>query len=109
VRAEAQDMFGLGSREAVLAALVRGESRGFGAPAPAEDVADALGRVVPHGTVAVVPAGRVDLTLPAAPERTLGALEERATTAAFALGWSRDPRPTGESAGGALRFVPVSP
>ena len=32
VRAEADDMFGLGSREAVLAALARGHGRGFGAP-----------------------------------------------------------------------------
>ncbi len=35
VRAEAQDMFGLGAREAVLAALTADDGRGFGGTVPA--------------------------------------------------------------------------
>lgn len=50
VRPEATDMFGLGAREAVLAALGPSDSaavrRGFGAPAAAEEVAGALRTVL---------------------------------------------------------------
>jgi coenzyme F420-0:L-glutamate ligase / coenzyme F420-1:gamma-L-glutamate ligase len=45
IRDEATDMFGYGAREAVMHALLADEHRGFGAPAPAEVVADALTRL----------------------------------------------------------------
>ena len=56
VRDEAHDMFGLGAREAVLAARHRrpGRARGFGAPAPAPTLAGDAGR----GLVGPPPAGR---------------------------------------------------
>lgn len=107
VRPEAQDMFGLGSREAVLQALLREDTRGFGEPAAPEDLAAALSQALPGAAVAPA-AGETLVTLPAVPdggERRAGALEERATTLAFALGWRRTP---GE-AGAALRFRPVRP
>jgi coenzyme F420-0:L-glutamate ligase/coenzyme F420-1:gamma-L-glutamate ligase len=54
VRPEATDMFGLGSREAVLRAL-EGDlaaASGFGSPAPASDVADAIaGTLITVATV----------------------------------------------------------
>lgn len=46
VRAEEEDLFGLGAREAVLVALsAEGPVRGFGAPATADELAAALARV----------------------------------------------------------------
>lgn len=90
VRAESHDMFGLGAREAVLAALRADAAsvRGFGAPATARVVAHHLGVLV-DGEVLVAggaPA-TVDVPLPSVDERALGRLEARLTAAAFALGW----------------------
>jgi coenzyme F420-0:L-glutamate ligase / coenzyme F420-1:gamma-L-glutamate ligase len=94
VRAESHDMFGLGAREAVLAALTEDVSaaRGFGAPAAARVVAEHLGALV--DTAVRVGAGTpvtVDVLLPPVDERTLGRLEARLTAAAFALGWRVSP------------------
>jgi coenzyme F420-0:L-glutamate ligase / coenzyme F420-1:gamma-L-glutamate ligase len=109
VRPEAQDMFGLGSREAVLESLLRREARGFGGPAAAYDVAEDLSRVAPEATVSVDAAGdRLEVVLPALGERALGALEERVRALAFALGWSPS-GPHGESEAGRLRFAPTAP
>jgi len=90
IRAEAHDMFGLGAREAVLAAVGGDTSalRGFGAPAGAELVARCLGAL--SDTEAEVVGGtppRVDVPLPDGDDRALGRLEARLTTAAFGLGW----------------------
>jgi coenzyme F420-0:L-glutamate ligase/coenzyme F420-1:gamma-L-glutamate ligase len=69
VRPEADDMFGLGAREAVVRALAGGSdaARGFGRPAPAADLAAALAEVLGPAGVAVVaddlvtcPSGRTD-------------------------------------------------
>jgi coenzyme F420-0:L-glutamate ligase/coenzyme F420-1:gamma-L-glutamate ligase len=114
VRAEEQDMFGLGSRESVLHALLRDEGRGFGQPASAEDVAAALERVLPEATVAAAGDGHaVEVTLPAEAEagpRRLGAVAERAKTIGFALGWRPSPDRAGVHGDGpVLRFVPVHP
>ena len=61
VRPEAEDMFGLGAREAVLGALTGGSDavRGFGRPAPAADLAAALAEVLGPARVAVVADGHV--------------------------------------------------
>jgi coenzyme F420-0:L-glutamate ligase / coenzyme F420-1:gamma-L-glutamate ligase len=88
VRPEGQDMFGLGAREAVLAALRAEQSRGFGAPAPAAELADALARCGVAGVtgVEVVDAGQV--------RAALGGSDAQRWTApgllriaAFAFGW----------------------
>lgn len=91
VREETLDMFGLGAREAVLAALAADPAgrRGFGSAAPAEEAAGLLGGVA--GTaVRVGPedeeAGLV-VPLPELEPRALGRWEARVAAAAFALGW----------------------
>jgi coenzyme F420-0:L-glutamate ligase / coenzyme F420-1:gamma-L-glutamate ligase len=109
VRPEAQDMFGLGSREAVVESLLRRDARGFGEPVAAYDVAAALGRVAPGATVSVsTSSDRVEVVLPALDDRRLGALEERTQVLAFALGWRRD-GPEGESTARSLGFAPGAP
>ncbi len=87
VRAESEDMFGLGAREAVVAALLAEDARGFGAPAPAHELAAALtaagsGRVdVRQDDEGVVV---VDLE---GDDHELGGLEARMHATAFAHGW----------------------
>lgn len=92
-RDEAHDMFGLGAREAVVHALARQEVRGFGAPAPATDLATALADLLPGARVSLAGdtgADGVRVSLPGtADERTRGAWEERARTVAFGHGWTR--------------------
>jgi coenzyme F420-0:L-glutamate ligase/coenzyme F420-1:gamma-L-glutamate ligase len=114
VRPQSQDMFGLGAREAVLTALGRVDGRGFGNAANVDELVAAFGHVLPEATTTPSSFGAaVQVDLPAATvvgERRLGALEERATTVAFGLGWRRTPE--GEDArqqGARLRFVPASP
>jgi coenzyme F420-0:L-glutamate ligase/coenzyme F420-1:gamma-L-glutamate ligase len=88
VRAEREDMFGLGAREAVLRALLGDprDLRGFGEPADAEALVGLLGTVAEGGVVdrdgAVV---RVDLSR--LDVWTAGRVGSRVTAAAFALGW----------------------
>lgn len=102
VRDEADDMFGLGAREAVLAALLREDGRGFGTAVPAADLAAALGALLPRAVVAVDDDDLVAVTGIAAagdPAR------ERATVLAFALGWQASP-PEGQEP---LRFRRATP
>jgi coenzyme F420-0:L-glutamate ligase / coenzyme F420-1:gamma-L-glutamate ligase len=101
VRPEAQDMFGLGAREAVLAALLGEEFRGFGAPSTADDLVTQLSALVPTD-VEVTAAGTVRAGLPGA-ERERGSAEVLLRTAAFALGWRVEPA-LGNVA--SLMFVP---
>jgi coenzyme F420-0:L-glutamate ligase / coenzyme F420-1:gamma-L-glutamate ligase len=77
VRAAGEDMFGLGSREAVVAALSRRDQFAFGSAAAAADVVRALDQC---GLPAVETADRVEVT--AAPG------DERVAALAFAHGWS---------------------
>lgn len=108
VRPEAHDMFGLGSREAVMHALLREDGRGFGAHASAEDLAGALSRAVPVLDLSVSHDGdRLEARLAeTGDERKAGAAEERAAAVAFAHGWAR----TGDEGRDAvLSFVPASP
>lgn len=114
VRPEAQDMFGLGSREAVLHALLRDDPRGFGAPATAEELVSVLEQVLPGATAALGSGrDRVEVTLPAVSERDerrLGALEERAAVVAFGMGWRRTPDPGDSRVDGArLLFLSAAP
>ncbi|MGZ4494265.1 MAG: coenzyme F420-0:L-glutamate ligase [Nocardioides sp.] len=101
LRPEEQDMFGLGAREAVLAALAgdRSALRGFGAPAAVPVAAEHLRALAPG---AEVTEGDGLLTVSAdAPEDAA-----RLTAAAFALGWlpaAHPPEP------GVLRFAPGLP
>jgi coenzyme F420-0:L-glutamate ligase len=108
VRPESQDMFGLGAREAVLAAVRGEEDRGFGGPAPAADLADALARcgIAGVGEVEVVDANRVRarLTGPGAGRRAAEALLR---TGAFAFGWRAAPAP--DSAPDEVSFTRASP
>jgi coenzyme F420-0:L-glutamate ligase/coenzyme F420-1:gamma-L-glutamate ligase len=90
VRPEVADMFGLGTREAVLQALGDGPAvgRGFGAPAPVEELVAALESVL-GGAAAIGrlpgPAVTVD---PLDPDpRAQGRTEARAEAVARAHGW----------------------
>jgi coenzyme F420-0:L-glutamate ligase/coenzyme F420-1:gamma-L-glutamate ligase len=86
VREEAGDMFGLGSREAVLAAL-QDHATGFGAASPAEALLDAASAL---GLVGVVgdDDGTVEVPLPDDP-RAAGRAEARLEALARAHGWVR--------------------
>ncbi|MGA8995690.1 MAG: coenzyme F420-0:L-glutamate ligase, partial [Nocardioidaceae bacterium] len=55
VRDEAEDLFGLGAREAVLAALDGTEGRGFGGPCTATELVDRLRRLAGPGTTVEPP------------------------------------------------------
>jgi coenzyme F420-0:L-glutamate ligase/coenzyme F420-1:gamma-L-glutamate ligase len=104
-RPERGDMFGLGAREAVLAALRAEDARGFGAPCPVEELVAQLSAVV--GRAGVV---RLQESVPTArltgSDLERGAAGARLEAAAFALGWptrrdAQDP--------GLLRFGPRAP
>jgi coenzyme F420-0:L-glutamate ligase/coenzyme F420-1:gamma-L-glutamate ligase len=102
VRPEHEDWFGLGAREAVLAALHEQQPRGFAAPCHALELVGHLSALTasPVGSGTVDPAGAVRLRgegpdaevtvrLTGDP-REQGATEARVRAAAFALGWHAD-------------------
>ncbi|GAA1920587.1 coenzyme F420-0:L-glutamate ligase [Nocardioides marmoribigeumensis] len=100
VRAEDEDLFGLGAREAVLTALEPGRAgaRGFGAPATPEELGGALARVL--GTGARLSPGEDGwvLEVPPGSDRLLAAV-------LLACGWAaRSPY----DAPGGLRVGPAS-
>lgn len=110
VRPEDSDMFGLGAREAVRAALTRGDGRGFGAPVSAAELAEALRdllgtdpatEVTCDGEDAVVVSGQ---DLSAAP-----ALAERVAVLAFASGWRVRPQTAPPDGGARLRITRAGP
>jgi coenzyme F420-0:L-glutamate ligase/coenzyme F420-1:gamma-L-glutamate ligase len=107
VRPESQDMFGLGAREAVLAALRGEDGRGFGEPARAADLADALVRcgIAGVSSVEVVDASQVRVVL-AGSEARRRAAEAVLRPAAFAFGWRAAPP---DSAGTAPEDVRLEP
>jgi coenzyme F420-0:L-glutamate ligase/coenzyme F420-1:gamma-L-glutamate ligase len=95
VRPEEGDMFGLGAREAVLRAVAGRPDRGFGAPAPAGELAGALrallGAAGPAAAVEVASGGEVvAVRLEVADPRLLGRTEARAEAVALAHGWVGD-------------------
>jgi coenzyme F420-0:L-glutamate ligase len=94
VRDESEDLFGLGARDAVLAALHAHDARGFGAACSALELVVELSRLPglagSGGCVVRVdgPGPNADVTaLLAGTERELGAAGAMMRTAAFALGW----------------------
>lgn len=111
VRPEAHDMFGYGAREAVRHAVHEDAGRGFGAPAPAQDVLAALEALVP-GRVARRGEDLLLVHLNAPGDgpgwRALGRLEARLRAVAAAYGWGtqEDTAPAGEVS---LRFGPTTP
>ena len=91
VRPEGQDMFGLGSREAVVVAVTgdREGRRGFGDPSPADDLSVALARLL-DGLPApgeVRPGDGLEVVVEGLSAREAGATEARLTTLAHCHGW----------------------
>jgi coenzyme F420-0:L-glutamate ligase/coenzyme F420-1:gamma-L-glutamate ligase len=100
VRDEESDMFGLGAREAVLAALTGrpdGTQAAFGAPVAAESLADVLATLPGGHEVQVEVQVEVQFDGPAVQlrlsgeERGLGGAQARLLAAAYALGWRVGP------------------
>ncbi|WP_254185743.1 coenzyme F420-0:L-glutamate ligase [Nocardioides panacis] len=87
VRDEAQDMFGLGSREAVLSALHADDQRGFGGACTPLELVVQLSALA-EDTAEVRVAGDLVTARLGGTERQQGAAEARMRAAAFALGWS---------------------
>jgi coenzyme F420-0:L-glutamate ligase/coenzyme F420-1:gamma-L-glutamate ligase len=101
VRPEAQDMFGLGAREAVLGALHAVDRRGFGAPCSAVELVAQLSAVV-AGTELRVEGDEVVVVRVRGTDWEQGAADARLRAAAFALGW----HPAAEARGrGAVRAM----
>lgn len=113
VRPEAEDMFGFGSREAVLHA-VRGDVdalRGFGGPAPVVEVIEAIEAVCTEATVRGDDHHlEVRLNVPdQGGLRALGIREARLSAVAFAMGWYRnDDLPSSDESHVVLGFVPAT-
>jgi coenzyme F420-0:L-glutamate ligase / coenzyme F420-1:gamma-L-glutamate ligase len=105
VRGEPEDMFGLGAREAVLAALLAEDPRGFGAPSPPADLAADLERVTSGRVVVAAASGELVVQLDG-PDRELGLLEAQVRAMAFAHGW-RTAEPTGTQP--LVRLRPATP
>lgn len=107
VRAEDEDMFGYGARDAVLHAVggAAGHRRGFGRPASSDDAAARLAETA--GVGLALRDGSLVVPLPEEP-RAAGRLEARLEAAAFALGWQVVEGPDDES-GTLLKFRPATP
>jgi coenzyme F420-0:L-glutamate ligase/coenzyme F420-1:gamma-L-glutamate ligase len=106
VRDESQDMFGLGSREAVLSALHGDDQRGFGGACTPLELVVQLSALA-EGTAEVRVAGDAVTARLGGTERQQGAAEARMLAAAFALGWSPADEAPGD--GPLLRFRPRTP
>jgi len=105
VRPDGGDMFGFGSREAVVAALVRRDAAVFGAPAAAADLAAAITEVL-ASTVDVDARHDLVSTYLSAPfDDELADLH----TLAFAFGWSLEVDDIDGPSGIDLRFRPACP
>lgn len=108
VRPEAQDMFGLGARDAVLLAMSAdafAATRGFGASAPVEEAVRVLATMT-NGPAPEVRGDEIAVPLPALADRDLGRWETRMAAVAVALGWLQVV-PDELAAAGPLRFRPA--
>lgn len=103
VRAEHEDMFGYGAREAVVHAVGGdpGSVGAFGRPGSAEDVATALGGTVAEG-------GRVEVVLSGSDAREHGRREATLAAIAFAHGWLPE-RTDSNGSATTLRFGSATP
>ncbi|MEO5711831.1 MAG: coenzyme F420-0:L-glutamate ligase [Nocardioidaceae bacterium] len=108
VRPEAEDMFGLGAREAVLTALHADDPRGFGSPCSAVELVVQLSALGDDTALVRHEDGAVLVRL-SGTEREQGAAEAKMRTAAFALGWRPLPGPPGPPGQPMLRFRPATP
>jgi coenzyme F420-0:L-glutamate ligase/coenzyme F420-1:gamma-L-glutamate ligase len=109
VRPEAEDMFGLGAREAVLSALHADDPRGFGSPCSALELVVQLSALAEHTARVRHEDGAVVARL-SGTDREQGAADALLRTAAFALGWRpEDGAGTGPDGHPLLRFRPVTP
>ena len=109
VRPEAQDMFGLGAREAVRTALLGDDPRGFGAACSAPELVEQLSAVT--GALAVVRPdgdGSVMAQLTGT-EREQGATESALKATAFAHGWRADHTDNPADNWAMVRFHPLTP
>lgn len=97
VRETGTDMFGLGSREAVLAALTGSQQLAFGAPASAVDLRAALAAC----GFQVLATTDSRITVDATGD------DVRLRTVVFAFGWTVD-TPADRSAGGPTHLAPLS-
>jgi coenzyme F420-0:L-glutamate ligase / coenzyme F420-1:gamma-L-glutamate ligase len=108
VRGEASDMFGLGARDAVLAALRGQDQRGFGAPVPAAALVEMLRDLAPAAEVLTDDAGDA-VTVRMQDERRATIDETVVRTAAFACGWRAGEESHGvEQRSNRLRFLPFA-
>jgi coenzyme F420-0:L-glutamate ligase/coenzyme F420-1:gamma-L-glutamate ligase len=100
VRAEHEDLFGLGAREAVLVALESAGSpaRGFGAPADPDELDRALRRVLGDGSGLQADGAAWSVTAADGAERLVGAV-------VVACGWAVE---GADPASGVLRVSPAS-
>jgi coenzyme F420-0:L-glutamate ligase/coenzyme F420-1:gamma-L-glutamate ligase len=105
LRPEGADMFGLGSREAVVAALAAHDRAAFGSPAPAEEVAAALAEV--PGLTARAGNGDGGVGLRLAPPYDVSLALARAVLHAF--GWEVDQPVDGPDGRSDLRPRPALP
>lgn len=104
IRPDGMDLFGLGSREAVLAALAGRDASVFGAPAPAGDLALAVAELV-ASDVEVEADGAVATCLSGPNDAGL----DRLGVLAFAFGWDLEIDPVDGPGGIQVRFRPGCP
>ena len=105
VRPDGGDMFGFGSREAVVAALARRDAAVFGSPALAADLAIAIDEVLSSPVDIETSDDLVSTYLSAPYDDELSALG----TVAFAFGWTLEIDPVDGPSGIDLRFRPGCP
>jgi coenzyme F420-0:L-glutamate ligase/coenzyme F420-1:gamma-L-glutamate ligase len=91
LRGEGTDMFGHGTRDAVVRAVTADQTqrRGFGDPAEAEDLAAAL-LLLPDVVEAAASGASVVVRIQVGSDIALGRVEARLLAVAFAFGWQAD-------------------
>ncbi|KQY56480.1 coenzyme F420-0:L-glutamate ligase [Nocardioides sp. Root140] len=105
IREDGTDLFGYGSREAVVRALAGTGAEVFGSPAPAVDLASAVAEVLGHTVDVEVGPGTVSTGLSAPYDDELARLQ----TLAFAFGWSVTAMPVDAGATVDITFQPDCP
>ncbi|WP_082748079.1 coenzyme F420-0:L-glutamate ligase [Nocardioides jensenii] len=105
IREDGEDLFGFGSREAVLNALAGTGHDVFGSPAPADDFATAVGAVL-HDAGRVEASGQLVSVTVTDPHRDHVA---RLEALAFAFGWSASVSAGEGSHGLDITFQPTCP